>query len=64
MKEYVMYLRVSTQKQGASGLGLEAQKQMCQNFVKANGGVIAKEFQDIESGTHRDRKGLWQAIDY
>ena len=64
MKQFVSYLRVSTQKQGTSGLGLEAQKQMCQNFVSANGGEIVKEFQDIESGTHRDRKGLWQAIDY
>lgn len=64
MKQFVSYLRVSTQKQGASGLGLEAQKQMCQNFANANGGEIVKEFQDIESGTHRNRKGLWQAIEY
>ena len=64
MKEYATYIRVSTQKQGRSGLGLEAQRTMCANFVEQHHGEIIREFQDIESGTHRDRKGLWQAIDY
>ena len=64
MKQFVTYLRVSTQKQGASGLGLEAQRKMCQAFVDANKGVISKEFVDVESGTHRDRKGLWDAIEF
>lgn len=63
-KNYVTYLRVSTQKQGASGLGLDAQRNMCQAFVDACKGKIVKEFQDVESGTHRDRKGLWSAIEY
>lgn len=64
MKNYVSYLRVSTQKQGASGLGLEAQRSMCEAFIKSHNGQHVREFLDVESGTHRDRKGLWQAIEY
>ena len=63
-KKYVTYLRVSTQKQGSSGLGLEAQRNMCADFIRRNDGEQDKEFVDVESGTHRDRKGLWAAIDY
>lgn len=63
MKQYASYLRVSTRKQGASGLGLDAQRKMCKDFVLGDGEISA-EFSDVESGTHRDRKGLWQAIEY
>lgn len=64
MKKYVTYLRVSTQRQGAQGLGISAQRAMCDKFIKQNSGMHVKEFMDVESGTHRDRKGLWDAIDY
>lgn len=64
MKNYVIYIRVSTQKQGRSGLGLESQRKICTDFATANGGQVVQEFVDVESGTHRDRKGLAQAIDY
>lgn len=64
MKQYATYLRVSTQRQGAQGLGISAQRNMCDNFIKQNKGKQVQEFMDVESGTHRDRKGLWQAIDY
>ena len=62
--KYVTYLRVSTQKQGASGLGLEAQRKMCAEFIARNNGESVREFVDVESGTHRNRKGLWEAIEY
>ena len=62
MKHYCTYLRVSTQKQGKTMLGIEAQRKMCQDFVNQNKGNIKHEFMDIESGTHRDRKGLQDAI--
>lgn len=62
--KYATYVRVSTRKQGASGLGLAAQQTMCDDYVAQRGGVILEKFQDIESGTHRDRPGLWAAIDY
>lgn len=64
MKAYATYLRVSTQRQGRSGLGLDAQRKMCADFVMAQGGVVDKEFVDVESGTHRNRKGLQDAISY
>ena len=63
-KKFCTYLRVSTTKQGKSGLGIEAQRKMCLDFIERNGGVNVSEFQDVESGTHRERKGLWQAIDF
>lgn len=64
MNKYCTYLRVSTQRQGAQGLGIEAQRKMCSDFIERNNGVSEQEFMDIESGTHRDRKGLWSAIEY
>ena len=64
LKKYVTYLRVSTTKQGARGLGIDAQRKMCNDFIEHNEGVLAKEFLDVESGTHRNRKGLLSAIEY
>lgn len=64
MKRFVTYLRVSTQKQGNSGLGIDAQRKMCTDFIANHGGEFVNEFKDVESGTHRNRKGLWQAIEY
>lgn len=64
MKKYAIYIRVSTRKQGESGLGLESQRKICTDFIKAKGGDVVAEYKDVESGTHRDRKGLLAAIDY
>lgn len=64
MKQYAVYLRVSTKKQGRSGLGLDAQRKMCADFIAANNGESVGEFVDVESGTHRERKGLLDAIAY
>ena len=63
-KPYCAYYRVSTQKQGNSHLGLEAQQKMCEDFAKANGGTIVASFEDVESGKSRTREGLWQAIEF
>ena len=63
-KKYVTYLRVSTTKQGASGLGIEAQRKICGDFIAHNHGESMGEFVDVESGTHRNRKGLLDAINY
>lgn len=64
MKQFATYLRVSTKKQGRSGLGLDAQRKMCADFIAANNGESVCEFFDVESGTHRERKGLLDAIVY
>ena len=63
-KVYATYLRVSTQKQGQTQLGLTSQRSMCEGFIKEHNGELGKEFLDIESGTHRDRRGLWDAIEF
>lgn len=64
MNNFAIYLRVSTKKQGKSGLGLDAQRKMCQEFIANHGGTCLQEFVDVESGTHRNRKGLQDAIAY
>lgn len=60
--KYVAYYRVSTKKQGHSGLGLEAQKQSVYNFVNCQNCIIA-EFTEIESGKNDNRIELNKAIE-
>lgn len=60
MENYVAYLRVSTQKQGYSGLGLEAQKDIINNYLKDK--VPIAEFVEVESGRKKDRPKLKQAL--
>lgn len=59
--KYVAYYRVSTEKQGDSGAGLDAQRA---DVMKFTGGAIAVEYTDIESGSKFDRQGLQMAIAY
>lgn len=61
---YCIYLRVSTKRQGNSGLGLDAQRKMCMDIIEREEGEMVKEFQDVESGKSRTRPGLWGAIDF
>jgi DNA invertase Pin-like site-specific DNA recombinase len=60
-KQYVAYYRVSTVKQGMSGLGLEAQRKTVADFTREKGGVIG-EFVEVETGKHDERAELHQAI--
>lgn len=59
-----IYIRVSTQRQNVSGLGLEAQREICMNYIKQSGKEYVTEFKDVESGKSRTRSGLMQAIDF
>ena len=62
MNRYVAYYRVSTKKQGESGLGLEAQVRMVQGY--ARNGSIVEEFTEKETGTSkRERPILAEAIE-
>jgi len=58
---YVTYLRVSTDRQGKSGLGLDAQRKAVADHV-AGKGEIAAEYVEIESGKKNDRPQLARAL--
>ena len=59
--KYVAYFRVSTTKQGVSGLGLEAQKATVAAYVIERG-TIVKEYTEVESGKKSDRQQLALAL--
>ena len=54
MKTAIAYYRVSTQRQGRSGLGLEAQRTAVARFAEAEGITIAGEFTEVETGKGAD----------
>jgi DNA invertase Pin-like site-specific DNA recombinase len=58
----VAYYRVSTAKQGKSGLGLEAQQMAVESYAKANDGAIIKSYTEVETGKRADRQELGKAI--
>ena len=65
MKQFVLYTRVSTRRQGDSGLGLDAQKRDIDLYLSTYAEIpyeIVGEFQDIESGANGERPELWKAI--
>jgi len=58
--KYFIYMRVSTEKQEDSGLGLDAQRHACLEWIKKNEPGESIEYIDIVSGTDRKRKELEQ----
>ena len=61
--EYVAYYRVSTQKQGRSGLGLQAQREAVERYVAGAQGDLVDEFTETESGKRNDRPELQRALE-
>ena len=61
-KRFICYYRVSTKKQGRSGLRLEAQKTICENYVSAQHGLMANSYIEIESGKNDSREQLKSAL--
>jgi len=53
-KPVVNYFRVSTERQGRSGLGIEAQRERCQAFAAQNGLEVVEGFTEIETGKGSD----------
>jgi DNA invertase Pin-like site-specific DNA recombinase len=62
MKQYITYLRVSTQKQGGDGLGIDAQRAAVSRFIGANGSTL-REYKEVESGGKDARPELLRAIE-
>lgn len=60
MSKYISYIRVSTDEQGRSGLGLEAQRQLVSDYL--NGQQVLEEYKEIASGKKIDREKLLSAI--
>ncbi|QXE92800.1 recombinase family protein [Geomonas subterranea] len=60
--KWVGYCRVSSKKQGKSGLGLAAQQKMITDYVTATGGELVETFVEVESGKIDERPELQRAI--
>jgi DNA invertase Pin-like site-specific DNA recombinase len=54
MEPLVTYLRVSTSRQGRSGLGLEAQREALERFAQVEGRATAAEYVEVETGKGAD----------
>lgn len=60
--KFVSYLRVSTAKQGISGLGLEAQRAAVAGYLNGGDWKLVQELVEVESGKHNDRPALANAL--
>lgn len=64
MKKGVAYYRVSTERQGESGLGLDAQKEAVHQFIRSKHIELVSEFIEVESGKKNKRPVLQQTLLY
>jgi len=60
--KFVSYLRVSTSKQGRSGLGLEAQRNAVEQYLDGGRWELLAEYVEVESGKKNDRPELIRAM--
>jgi DNA invertase Pin-like site-specific DNA recombinase len=60
--KFVCYFRVSTSRQGKSGLGLDAQRQAVATYLNGGDWSIVAEFTEVESGKNSDRPALDKAL--
>ena len=61
--DFIAYFRVSTDKQGAKGLGMDAQKSTVNQYITANNGNLIAEFVEVESGKKTNRNELNKALE-
>ena len=62
LQRLVAYERVSTARQGASGLGLQAQRKTIEDFATSRGAEVLARFTEVESGKRADRPELVKAL--
>jgi len=62
IEHFVSYIRVSTTRQGISGLGLEAQQNAITGFLNGASRVLIGEFVEVESGKNNERPKLLEAL--
>jgi DNA invertase Pin-like site-specific DNA recombinase len=62
VQQAIAYYRVSTERQGRSGLGLEAQQATVERFAAAEAFTLARSFVEIESGADDERPQLMAAM--
>lgn len=62
MAKFVAYIRVSTERQGRSGLGLEAQTALIARHLAQDGGQLLDTVVEVESGSLNERPGLQRAL--
>ncbi len=60
--KFISYLRVSTQRQGKSGLGLEAQREAVASYLNGGRWKLVEEVLEVESGKRNDRPELARAL--
>lgn len=60
--KFVAYYRVSTDRQGKSGLGLDAQRERVVSFLNGGNWSLIGEFTEVESGRLNERPALAQAV--
>ncbi len=60
--KFVAYYRVSTERQGQSGLGLEAQENAVLEYLNGGGWKFVGRFVEVESGKRNDRPELAKAL--
>ncbi|MBB5056911.1 DNA invertase Pin-like site-specific DNA recombinase [Granulicella aggregans] len=60
--KFVAYYRVSTKRQGISGLGLEAQRQAVHQYLNGGRWKLLSELTEVETGKRNDRPQLEQAL--
>ena len=60
--KFISYLRVSTARQGVSGLGIEAQRESVSNYLNGGRWTLVQEVVEIESGKRNDRPAIAEAL--
>jgi DNA invertase Pin-like site-specific DNA recombinase len=59
---FIAYYRVSTERQGRSGLGLDAQRKAVADYLNGGAWTLLEEFVEVESGKRADRLELAKAL--